>query len=272
MIKRIINFVKSKFAGTQKTCCCKQASHLIESTNDQVALDEIIKNLKHVAIIADGHRRWAKQNGLSPFEGHRKGFEEVAPQLCQVLWNYGIHTVSIWCCSTGNLRCRNKEEIDNLFGCFENLINKALLVANNFQGRIIHLGRKDRLPESLLSLINQAEDATRAFSNHVLNICIDYDGADEIFRACQKLMLSHSSSTPLTRELLEQGLDTAGQPFPSPDLVIRPSGVQRLSGFMLWQSIYSELFFVNASFPEFNEGVLREAILDFGKRKRMFSK
>jgi undecaprenyl diphosphate synthase len=234
---------------------------------------EIIKTkgLHHLAIITDGNRRWAKENGLSPLEGHRVGFTVVAPTVCSQLWLWGVHTVTMWCISVGNWK-RSSAEIDNLLLVSEELIKKMLPIAIKCEGRIIHLGKRDRLSNSLLQTIDDAEAKTAHFTKHVLNLGIDYCGSDEICRVCRKIVCKNIDPTAITETVLSAEMDTANQRYPNPDLMIRSAGEQRLSGFLLWQSKYSELLFVKNKFPEFDANVLKQAIYEFGMRKRTFSK
>ncbi len=108
---------------------------------------EIALTLKHIAIIADGNRRWAKREGLHPFEGHKKGFVDISPKLFQESWRLGIHTLTLWCCSTNNLERRDPAEVKNFLSCFDTMIKETIPLAKKHKVRIIHLGRKDRIPE-----------------------------------------------------------------------------------------------------------------------------
>lgn len=265
MLKEFIDFIK-KFKRTPKLLrIFHRDKFCIE------LFDKSIKSLKHIAIIADGNRRWAKDNNLHVFEGHRKGFIDVTPKICMELWNWGIHTVTIWCLSTGNWK-RDRAEIENLLDLIEMLISIMLPIAKQIEAKIVHLGKKDRLPASLINKIKEAEVETKLYTKHTFNIGIDYSGPDEIIRACQKAIEQGIESHALSENLLSNFMDTAAQSNPIPDLIVRSSGEQRLSGFMMWQSVYSELYFTSKYFPEFDSEVLLNAILDFGKRGRTFSK
>ncbi len=261
MIKSFCNLLKNKVS---------RLASIRKNAFDEKKISEIVKNLHHVAVIVDGNRRWAKDHGFSPLEGHNKGIIEIAPDVAETLWGFGIHTVTLWCFSTGNWE-RSENELNNLMMSFDLLIKKMLIRAKDLNFRIIHLGRKDRLPNFLVQTIEMAEKITEDFSERVLNIAIDYGGPDEICRSIKKLVSQGIAIDSLTEDLITKGLDTASQPFPNPDLIIRPSE-QRLSGFMPIQGKYSELYFTKTYFPDFNKKILMGAILDFGKRRRMFSK
>lgn len=253
----------------------KQAIALLMNSNDKnfeitEEIKKISHNLKHLALICDGNRRWATARGMHKTQGHTYSFTELAPQLLPEIFDLGIHTITFWCFSTGNWN--RKDEISNLMQCFDIFTKKMIAIAHKKNIRLVHLGRKDRLPEFLLSTLEQAENITSKYEEHVLNIAIDYGGRDEILRAYKKLSKSGVKSEEITEEMIGKAMDTKDQPYPDPDFIIRPSGEQRLSGFMPWQNLYSEYYFVAELFPEFNINLIKKALLDFEQRKRTFSK
>ncbi|MEK7610958.1 MAG: polyprenyl diphosphate synthase [Patescibacteria group bacterium] len=237
----------------------------------------------HIAIIPDGNRRWAKQNGLPAFEGHRQGFNQVVP-LIQAARKMGIHTLTLWAFSTENWN-RDRAEIDYLMKLYVKLIDTNLKQAKKEGARIYHLGRKDRLPETLVNKIIRAENGTAKNTKYVLNIALDYGGQDEILRATEKIVKAindkkiivedlwktesnHPGSPPLY--LYRRFLDTRLQPYPYPDLIIRTSGEQRLSGLLSWQAAYAELYFEKDHFPDFTPEKLKTAIEAYSQRQRRF--
>lgn len=237
----------------------------------------------HVAIIPDGNRRWAKAHGLPTFEGHRRGFERVVP-LARAARDFGVHTLTLWAFSTENWN-RSSEEVAYLMKLYEDLVDKNLEEAKKEGARIYHLGRKDRLPQSLVEKIARAESETKDLKNYVLNVALDYGGQDEILRATEKIVaaVNRGEITAGGLHQIDRGgpheqpyysyryfLDTGDQPYPYPDLIIRTSGEQRLSGLMSWQSAYAELYFEKDHFPDFTPEKLRTAILDYSKRERRF--
>lgn len=236
--------------------------------SSKTSLPKGAKIPNHIAIIPDGHRRWAKARGLPTFEGHRRGFER-AVKIAQSCFSLGIHTVSFWCFSTENWR-RSREEVDYLMKIYKKLVEELLSVSLEYRARIIHLGRKDRIPKWLLETLNRAERETRENRKHILNIALDYGGHDEILRATRKMLKGKLRPEDLREEVYKEYLDTKGQPFPYPDLIIRTSGEQRLSGFMSWQNAYSEFYFEKDHFPDFTAEKLKKAILDYSKRERRF--
>ena len=136
--------------------------------------------------------------------------------------------------------------------------------------RIVHLGRKDRLPKFLLDKIAEVETKTRYNTRHVFNIGLDYNGWDEMVRATIKIVAEGIPVEKIDRKVLDKHMDTADQPYPYVDLYIRTSGEQRTSGFMMWQADYAEFYFEPSYFPDFTPEKLREAILDFSRRRRRF--
>lgn len=233
-----------------------------------LSLPPDIKLPNHLALIPDGNRRWARSRGLPTFEGHKKGFL-VAVENTRCCWLLGIHTVSLWFFSTENWN-RSKEEIDYLMKIYDGLIKELLNDAKKYGVKMVHLGRKEKIPSWLAKTALRAEKETKRARKHILNFCLDYSGQDEILRAVKKILKAKIPPEKFTKEIFESYLDTASQPYPYPDLIIRTSGEQRLSGFMSWQNAYSEFYFAPVHFPEFTPEKLKEAILDFNRRQRRF--
>jgi len=226
------------------------------------------KNLPiHIAIIPDGNRRWARERNLPTIEGHRRGYE-VSNELIHTGHKLGVLIMTFWAFSTENWK-RTKEEVGYLMQLFEMMIGKNIKEAHEEQTRIIHLGRKDRLPNSLLKKIIQAEEETAQYSKHYLCVGIDYGGEDEIIRAIKK---ASQSTGDWTKDKLFKFLDTAALPQQEVDLVIRTSGEQRTSGFMPLQTAYSEYHFIKLLFPDFNSAELTKVIEDYSLRHRRFGK
>jgi undecaprenyl diphosphate synthase len=222
----------------------------------------------HLVIIPDGNRRWARARGLHTFEGHRRGFD-MAVKLARTARNWGIHTVTLWGFSTENWD-RTVEEVGYLMKLYERLVDSYLKEAKEDDVRIIHLGRKDRIPKSLLKKITQAEVETKDNKSYIMNIAIDYGGHDDIIRAVQKMVSDGVKPEKIDKSLFEKYLDTKNQPYPYADLMIRTSGEQRTSGLLLWQSAYTEYYFENDHFPDFTPDKLKLAVLDYSRRRRRF--
>jgi len=217
-------------------------------------------SLNHLAIIPDGNRRWARARNLPPFLGHQRGFDR-ANELVKEAHQLGIKIVTLWAFSTENWR-RTQDEITYLMDLYLKMIDRHLKEALKNSTRIIHIGRKDRINQNLLHKITQAEALTKKFYNQYLVIALDYGGQDEIVRAITK--------EGFNPEKMRDFLDTRELPFPEPDLIIRTSGEMRISGFMLWQSAYSEYFFSPKYFPDFTKKDLHQAILEYHQRQRRF--
>lgn len=222
----------------------------------------------HLAIIPDGNRRWARARGLPTLEGHRAGFNRGI-ELGRAARQMGIHTVSLWGFSTENWD-RTKEEIDYLMKLYSKMVDDFLSDAKREEVKIVHLGRKDRIPKFLVKKIEEAEEKTVMYEKHIANICIDYGGKDDIVRAVQRMIDDHINSNEVDQKLFDAYLDTADQPYPYVDLMIRTSGEQRTSGLLLWQAAYAEMYWENDHFPDFTPEKLKGAVLDYNRRRRRF--
>jgi len=224
----------------------------------------------HVAIIPDGNRRWAKAHKLPVFEGHRRGYD-VANKITKYAHKMGIPILTYWAFSTENW-LRVKEEVGYLMMLFEKGIGHHLKEALVDNVRIIHIGRKDRIPSRLREKIEDAEKKTNHFDKKYLVIALDYGGRDEIERAIEKVKSAKLKVQSYNNYNLNQFLDTKDLPQQEPDLIIRTGGEKRTSGFMLWQSEYSEYEFVNKLFPDFTTDDFDKIIDNFQERKRRFGK
>ncbi len=223
-------------------------------------------SLKHVAIIPDGNRRWARSKGLPTFEGHRRGFERLR-KLAEYLRKINVQTLTVWAFSTENWN-RDKTEVDYLMNIYEKWLEENLKTALKDKIRMIHLGRKDRVKASLRRKLEEVEEKTKHFDRFYLGIAIDYGGRDEILRATQKI---RGSKTELNNETdMNQFLDTEDFPHPAPDLVIRTSGELRTSGFLTWQAAYSEYIFHPKNLPDFSVDDLKICLDEYENRLRRF--
>ena len=221
----------------------------------------------HVAIIPDGNRRWAKQRHLTSFQGHQKGFDTLL-EIGKKAREMGIKVLTIWAFSTENWQ-RSKGEVAYLMDLYEKMLDKFEKDALKEQIRIIHLGRKDRINKRLKNKIVKIEETTKKFNKSYLNIALDYGGRDEMIRAINKVK---TQDNVFTQEQLSNNLDTQFLPYPDLDLIIRTGYEHRLSGFMLWQSQYSEIMFVDKYLPDFSALDFEKIINDFVNIKRRFGK
>ncbi|QLQ40530.2 polyprenyl diphosphate synthase [Micromonospora robiginosa] len=229
---------------------------------------------RHIALVMDGNRRWARQNGFQDAGiGHRYGAEHLDEVLgwCREL---GIHHVTVFLASVDNLRKRDAGEVDNLLRMIEEVIIRRLAgPASVWQVRTA--GRVDVLPDSTRHALKSAEEATRdknaAFH---LNIAIGYDGREEIVNALRSLLDAERQAgrslddvaQQLSADQIATHLYTSGQP--DPDLVIRTSGERRMSGFLLWQAAYSELYFCDVYWPGFRKVDFLRALRSYSARER----
>ncbi len=224
---------------------------------------------RHVAMILDGNRRWAKQQGKNPLEGHRVSALNLRP-IINHLHAQGVNTVSLWAFSTENWS-RDSLQVRGLMALFEEFADTYFQDAIKDETRIIHLGRKDRISESLRKKIEKYEKETAHFDK-IINIALDYGGRDEVLRAVKKLLKDDISPDELTEETFNTFLDTGNQPYPEPDIIIRPGGEQRISGFMIWQGVYAEYFFPEKFLPEVTTDDLDAILHEYMHRDRRFGK
>jgi undecaprenyl diphosphate synthase len=222
----------------------------------------------HVGFIIDGNRRWAKAKGLSTFVGHKQGIERVK-EIVKYAQELGVKVVTIYAFSTENWR-RSKKEVAYLMQLFENFAIDQIKTASENGVQIKVLGNSQELPKSLQNTLQTAVESTKNNQKIVVNIAINYGGRDEIVRAFRRLTTSGVKAEAITEELISQNLDTAA--LPDPDFIIRTSGEQRLSNFLPWQAIYSELYFTQVYWPDFDKKQFDLAILEFQKRQRRLGK
>lgn len=221
---------------------------------------------KHIVLIPDGNRRWAKEHELPLEEGHKKGFDAVI-KTARAAQDWGIKYFTIWAFSTENWN-RSPSEVRYLMILFKEFIKKFLKEFLEKGVKLIHLGRKDRIPKFLRETLEDAEAKTTKNNKFFVNIALDYGGRDEILRAINKITSNGYHGKKITEEEFAKHLDTNGQP--EPDLIIRTSGEKRLSGILPWQAAYAELYFEKAYLPDFTPEHLKKAILDFSARQRRF--
>lgn len=221
---------------------------------------------KHVVIIPDGNRRWAKKRGLAPIAGHRRGLE-VALNVVKASRNLGVKMLTLWGFSTENWK-RPDGEVGYLMKIYLVFFKKHMKELIREGIRFKWLGRRDRVPVALRAILEKMEAATAKNTKYILNICIDYGGHEEIVNAFKKILKKGVKASQITEDLVAQNLETAG--LPDPDLLIRTSGEMRTSGIMPWQTAYTELFFSKLMFPDFSPAELRRAIADYGARQRRF--
>ncbi len=227
----------------------------------------------HVAMIVDGNRRWAKQRMLeTAAHGHRAGAEKI-PEFLGWCDDLGIKVVTLYLLSADNLTNRDDAEVNALVEIIADLADE---LSRSGDWRVQHVGSTDDLPERLTSALAAAEAKTVGHTGLHVNLAVGYGGRREIVDALRSIVRQHGEgggtiddlADVLTPEMIADHLYTGGQP--DPDLVIRTSGEQRLSDFMLWQSAHSEFYFVEAFYPDLREVDFLRAVRDFANRHRRF--
>lgn len=216
---------------------------------------------KHLGIIPDGNRRWAREKKLPDFFGHKEGYKKIQ-ELIQEAKDIGVQYVSVWAFSTENWK-RKEDEKEELFSLIAKGLQDLHETVLEKKSRFVHLGRKDRLGKELLELITALEEETKEYTSFTLCVAIDYGGEDELLRASDAYRKSGDSTKELT-----DFLDTSKYSVPPPDFIIRTSGERRTSGFMPLQSVYSEWYFSEKLFPDFGVQELHEALKDYESRER----
>lgn len=225
---------------------------------------------KHVAIIPDGNRRWAKEKGRPTIEGHRYAAQTTFPNLANELARLGIKYFTFWALSTENLTGRSKEELDYLFDLIRFFLKNKIKEFKEKEIKLKVIGDLTKLPEDLQKEIFKIIKDTKENKKMTVILGLNYGGRDEIIRAIKKVQsrLNRDKIQSLTKESFHKYLDTIG--IPDPDLIIRTGGEKRLSGFMLWQSEYSEFYFSDLYFPDFTAKELEKSIKNYLQRQRRF--
>lgn len=224
----------------------------------------------HIGIIMDGNGRWAKKRGLPRSVGHKSGADNFR-KITKYCSEIGIKYLTVYAFSTENWK-RPEEEVKFLMDLFEQYMKEALTDFQNENIRVIFLGDKSKFSDNLKNLICEVEEVSKNKTGMVLNIAMNYGGRDEIIKAVRSLSeeLCEGKLSPeeINEECISGKLYTSGQP--DPDLIIRPSGEYRLSNFLLWQSAYSELIFMDVLWPDFSKRDLDRAINEYSARNRRF--
>jgi len=238
-----------------------------------MSANQNIQTINHVAIICDGNRRWAKSKGWKPFQGHQYAVDNVFEDLITTAVKNNIKFITFWVFSTENWQ-RESTEVEGLLQLFRVFFDRKI---NSFDQKGIKfkmIGDSNKFPTDIQEKISAAQEKTKQNATITVSLAMNYGGRDEIIRATKKIAEDVEkgliTSSSINDELFASYLDTDG--MPDPEMIVRTSGDYRLSGFLPWQGVYSELFFVETPFPEFNGEKLSAVIEEFSSRQRRFGK
>ena len=225
---------------------------------------------QHVAIILDGNGRWAKAKGMPRNYGHAQGSKNVET-ICREAWNMGIKYLTVYAFSTENWK-RPKDEVDALMKLLRNYMKTCLKTAEKNHMRVRVIGDKTGLDDDIRQRIDELEKSSAGNDGLNFQIAINYGSRDEMIRAMKKMAADRDAGKlgidDISEEVFSSYLDTAG--IPDPDLLIRTSGEQRLSNYLLWQLAYTEFCFVDVPWPDFHEEELEYAISQYNSRDRRY--
>lgn len=222
----------------------------------------------HVGLILDGNRRWAKEHGLPTLEGHRQGYDNLK-DVVKAAVNRGVSVVSAYIFSTENWS-RTSDEVKYLMELAYRMLTRDVNELNQEGIRVVWLGNANNVSEKLQKAIKQAELKTAHNTRGTLAVCFNYGGHDEILDATKKLITAGLKPEEVTKQTFANAL--YGPDVPRVDLIIRTSGEQRTSGFMLYRSDYAELYFSPKYWPDFSPSDFDVALADYAQRKRRFGK
>jgi len=226
-----------------------------------------IPPLQHVAIIMDGNRRWAKNQGLPATSGHHQAAEKTIEPIIEECVRQKIPFVTFWAFSTENWR-RDKKELSELFKIFRFALGKLATRFLKKGARLKILGDLSRFPSDIAQKSLKFINLTRDNSTITVSFALNYGGRDEILRTVKKIVKDKVPLEKIDENLFSSYLDTAG--IPDPDLIIRTGGEKRLSGYLPWQSVYAELYFTPTLFPDFSVSKFKSALTDYSTRDRRF--
>ncbi len=221
---------------------------------------------QHVGIIMDGNGRWAKKHGLPRLVGHRQGVN-TAQKVIEIFIEYKIPYLTLYAFSTENWN-RPRGEIDGILQILEERLDEGIKFAEKKGIRILHFGKPDGLPLRLKSKVKRALELTANNSLLTLGIALNYGGRDEIMEATRNLIRDRISPQDISEEVFNQYLYTTD--VPDPDLIIRTGGEMRLSNFLVWQSVYAEIYFTSTLWPDFDRKEIDKALTAYSQRQRRF--
>lgn len=221
---------------------------------------------RHIGYIVDGNRRWAKQHGIPTYEGHLAGYNAII-EVITATFDAGVEVVSAYTFSTENWK-RSEQEISKLMGLVLKLLTSDLHILQEKNIRLRVLGSKDRLSQKILKAISDAEEKTKDNSRGTLAVCFNYGGQQEIADACKKIIQEGIPAEEVTPELLSHHMYAPD--LPPLDMIVRTSGENRTSNFMLWRSAYSEFFFLEKLWPDMTKEDVTAILEEYSRRGRRF--
>lgn len=225
---------------------------------------------KHIAIIPDGNRRWAKEHGLESHKGHQKAAEDVLPDLIEKCADMGVEYFTFWVMSTENIKKRTAAEVASLFQLMRMFLKSKISHFKKNNIRLKAIGDLDGLPHDISAGMRRAVEETADNTRITVVFAINYGGREEIVRAVRNISAEGINAKDITADTISSHLDT--HDIPDPELIIRTGGDKRLSGFMLWQGEYAEYAFSDNYFPAWTAEELETCVNDFMHRQRRFGK
>ncbi len=221
---------------------------------------------EHIGIILDGNRRWAKKRNLDTFRGHKAGFENLK-KIANHAFDKGVKILTVFAFSTENWK-RTKKEVNYLMSIFKILVEEEALELKEKGVQLRILGDINRFDKELKEGIIKATKLTKNGKDGTLNVCLNYGGREELITAIRGIIKDKIPQKKINNKLINKYLYTKNQI--DPELIIRTSGELRLSGFLTWQGVYSELYFPKKHWPDFKNKDLDKALAEYSKRKRRF--
>ena len=225
-------------------------------------------DLKHIAIIMDGNRRWAKERFLPSMMGHKKGVDALK-KTTRACDDFGVKYLTLYAFSTENWN-RKQEEVDFLMELLATTLKNELPELNENNVKMNFIGDFSRLNKGLRDILDYSKEKTKNNTGVVLTVAINYGARDEIVHAIRDIIKDKINTEDITPELISKYLYTSS--MPDPDLLIRTSGEKRISNYFLWQIAYSEIYITNTFWPDFDKEALRKAIIEFASRQRRWGK
>ena len=225
---------------------------------------------RHIAIILDGNGRWAKKRGMPRGYGHVKGCENLE-KICEYASELGVRYLTVFAFSTENWK-RSRDEVEGLMKLFRDYLKKCIKLSKKWKMRMRVIGEISAFDQDIQDSVRKLEDFSSQFDELHFQLALNYGSRDEIIRGVRRMLAECQagvlSPTDMTEERFGEYLDTAG--LPDPDLLIRTSGEQRLSNFLLWQLAYTEFYFTDVHWPDFDREELVRAIEQYNKRDRRY--